>query len=778
MACAGVFLILSAPAEAKTQSFRVAPGPLANALVQFGQQARMTVGLSDPTLANTRSGGVQGQLTPRQALRRLLVGTGARYDWIDARTVRISREPEARPNKQKSPVGRASTQTVPPGDPTEIIVTASKRRTPLRDYPGSVSILSFDKESLSARAAQGTTEIVAQMPILASTHLGPGRNKLFIRGVADSSFSGFSQTTVGEYLGDVRLTYYAPDPNLNLYDIERVEVLEGPQGTLYGTGGLGGIIRLVPALPNFARNEGSASAGAIGIDRGGNGFDVAGMANVVLANDRAALRFVAYSAVEPGYIDDPSRGLNNVNQTTSQGGRIALAIRPGGDWLLTAGAAMQDITSKDSQYVLRRSPPFQRSTQIAQPFDNDYSLAYATLENRLEWADFTSTTSIVRHNVDSMIDATVSNVPRKFEEDTSIRLFSNETRFSHRSDRDSWVAGLSGLRARARTLRKLGAVAEPEPIAEVKNTNLEAALFGQYSRSFGSGLSLTAGARISYARSSGEVGDESQETTAGPKRTQFRLSPMAAVSWQLTPKLLAYVHWQSAFRPGLLEVTPAGAGVDSQRVEADSISTIELGSRFGDAGRDRFSLSASMSYSRWSDIQADQIDQAGLPFTDNLGDGRIKAFEVQANWLPWKHLQLEGSAFLSSSRLAKPMPQFADADERELPNIPHFGGRVGATFSHNFDERTAVNINGALRYVGSSDLGIGFPLDVSQGKYLETSLRGRLARGAFGLSVDVENLFNERGNRFSFGNPFTIDRQDQVTPMVPRRVRVGLDYRF
>ncbi|WP_163278767.1 Plug domain-containing protein, partial [Enterobacter hormaechei] len=69
---------------------------------------------------------------------------------------------------------------------------------------------------------------------LASTHLGPGRNKLFIRGIADSSFVGPTQATVGQYWGNSRITYSAPDPDLKLYDIGRVEVLEGPQGTLYG----------------------------------------------------------------------------------------------------------------------------------------------------------------------------------------------------------------------------------------------------------------------------------------------------------------------------------------------------------------------------------------------------------------------------------------------------------------------------------------------------------------------------------------------------------------
>src|SRR3546814_5101990 len=101
--------------------------------------------------------------------------------------------------------------------------------------------------------------ILSRTASVSSTHLGPGRNKLFIRGIADSSFTGPTQSTVGQYFGDIRLSYNAPDPDLRLYDIDNVEILEGPQGTLYGAGSLGGIIPVrsespTSALPSLMRN--------------------------------------------------------------------------------------------------------------------------------------------------------------------------------------------------------------------------------------------------------------------------------------------------------------------------------------------------------------------------------------------------------------------------------------------------------------------------------------------------------------------------------------------
>jgi outer membrane receptor protein involved in Fe transport len=154
---------------------------------------------------------------------------------------------------------------------SDILVSASKQALGIDRYPGSVKVITTDRGWLAENAAAGTGAIARLLPILASTNLGDGRDKLFIRGIADSSFNGPTQSTVGEYLGDIRLNYNAPDPNLNLYDMSRVEVLVGPQGTLYGAGTLGGIIRFVPNPPDSHALSATASAGVSGTQSGGPG---------------------------------------------------------------------------------------------------------------------------------------------------------------------------------------------------------------------------------------------------------------------------------------------------------------------------------------------------------------------------------------------------------------------------------------------------------------------------------------------------------------------------
>lgn len=765
---------------AETRSFNIAPGQLGGVLVAFGVQARMTVGLSDPILAARRSPGARGRLSRYKALERILAGTGARYLNIDANTVRIVRSPGPDTRSPRAPaVGRPAVP-MQSAQSADIVVTASKQSTSLRNYAGTVSILELDSEELARESSKGTASIVNRLPVLASTNLGPGRNKIFIRGVADSSFNGASPATVGQYLGDVRLTYNAPDPDLNLYDMQRVEVLEGPQGTLYGTGSLGGIIRLVPNPPDLGQNVGSLAIGAVTVAHGSAGGDAAAMANVVLVPNTVALRAVAFSAIEPGYIDDPLRGLSNINRTKSVGGRAAIEFRPGDDWSLTIGGAMQNISSRDGQYVLRGSPPLERNSVVAQPFDNDYGLAYFTGRKSFGNAELTTTTSFVRHNVDSAFDATAdaNSIPQVFNEQLAIHLFSHETRLSSVSGRDSWVVGVSGLLARDRTERMLGDPISPMTITGVRNTNSEIAGFGQYSHQIAPRLTATLGGRLSYTHSAGELLDTPDTEASEPSRNELRFSPTVALAWKIDDYFIVYAHAQSAFRPGLLEVAASGETQVGERVESDSLSMIEAGVRFGRRGVDRFTFEASAAYERWTDIQSDLIDDAGLPFTTNIGDGRITSFEAKASWRIATSLTMDASLFLNSSRLARPAPGFAAANEHNLPNIARAGGRLAASYQRRLDARTALTLDGAIRYVGHSELGIGAPLDVSQGNYLDTAIGGRLSRGAFGLSVDVTNLTDARGNRFSYGNPFGIELRNQVTPLVPRRLRLGIDVRF
>jgi outer membrane receptor protein involved in Fe transport len=392
-----------------------------------------------------------------------------------------------------------------------------------------------------------------------------------------------------------------------------------------------------------------------------------------------------------------------------------------------------------------------------------------------------SSTGLVKHLLESRFDATGfpgTTGTQLFTEDIDIVLLSNETRLSQPGAHGAgWVAGWSLVHDINRISRSLGPPAAPVPITGVRNAVSEAALFGQYSRKLGSRLLATIGGRATYSETVGRPTGEGPEVD-GPKRSDFRLSPTAALSWQAGRQSLVYLRYQQGFRAGGLAVAATGSAMTAERFESDSLASLEAGVRVGRRGVDRLSFDAALSYAKWSDIQADLIDSRGLPFTANIGDGRIYGFEAEAAWRATPSLRFDAAIFLNDSTLVSPRPRFAAADERDLPNIATTGARAGAHFATSVGPSADLTMDGSLRYVGKSQLGIGPPIDIEQGGYFDGELGARLDLGRLGLSLDVTNVADIRGNRFAFGNPFTIAARDQVTPLRPRTVRIGLDIAF
>lgn len=783
VAAIGVVLIAVAPAQAEARHFTIAAGSLGSSVILLAQQADLTIGVTDPTITALRTRSVTGYMSIHTALGRLLAGTGCTFAFIDARTVRIFRAQVARPTRPgpAPKPQKESEPTIAAEIATEIVVTASKQGTALNRCPGTVSIIDLNDPRAIPSASQGTEAIVDRLPMLSSTSLGPGREKLFVRGVADSSFSGPSQATVGQYLGDVRLNYSAPDPNLNLYDIGRVEVLEGPQGTLYGTGSLGGIVRLVPNLPNASGFSASLAAGFAATRKGATGGDIVAMINVPVVLNRVAVRAVAYRASNAGYIGDVGRGLSNINRTLTTGGRLTTRITPGDNWTIDLGGAYQTIDVRDGQYALADLPPLTRRSQIAQPFDNHYGLGFVAIKKVWGTTELTSTTSYVGDAISTTFDATgfPSTVgPIRFDENVKATLLSHETRISGRGEHRSWIIGLSAIHAVDRLRRQLGSSTALLPILGVRNEATEAALFGQYSFAIAAKLNATLGGRITYAQAIGETLDNPVSELTDPKRSSFVALPMAALSWQARDRIVVFAQVQEGYRPGGLAISASGSVSAIQRFDADRISTLEAGLRFGFPQRSRFWGSVTASYARWVDIQSDLVDATGLPFTTNIGDGRIIGLEGQMTWRASPHLTFDGSTFINKSQLDKPAPLYIAALDRELPSIAEAGTRVGFRYHTSLTDKVYLTLDGSARYVGKSSLGIGQLLGLDQGDYFDSTIGGHLALGTFGLSLDVRNLGDVRGNRFAFGNPFSIAAGNQVTPLRPRTIRIGFSAKF
>ena len=781
--------ICASPAFANDQNFNIPSQRLDAALIALGQQAQVSLGGVDAKLGSVRSRAVRGRMSVRSALQKMLQGTGFDFVAVDANTYRIIRAApkralrppkKARPAVAKPAIAVAAISSPPEIPEQEIIVTGSKQNQSLDSYPGTAHVEKVGGVGMSENL--GTAAFVARIPTLTSTNLGPGRNKIFIRGIADSSFSGPTQSTVGLYLGDLRLTYNAPEPDLRLYDIDRVEIIEGPQGTLYGAGALGGIIRIMPKTPDMANIHAEASGGISSTKAGATGFDVAGMINMPLIGDNVALRVVGYRQIEGGYIDDVTRDRRNVNRASVEGGRAILRVQPGNSWTLDLSGVIQNLDTRDNQYAERGLAALTHAANIAQPHDNDFRAANFTVSKK--WADLEmlSSTSVVEHSLSERFDATgYQGLPGvlAYDETNRIKLLTHETRLSaSTAGSGSWVAGISLLRSIDRTERTIGPVGSPAALATLLDERMEYALFGEATQPFARDWLVTIGGRFERSKSAGElIGGTGVDFE--PKRQKNRVLPTAAISWKPRSDFIAFLRYQSGFRSGGIAID--GDQLNSAtRFDSDELDTVELGVRLGgtEGGGRRLSGGITMSYSNWRAIQADLISVDGLPYTANIGRGRIYGLEANIVWRLTDRLTVDGALFVNDSALTDPSLGLEDSDSNALPNVAKAGGRASIAWQRPLTENLDFKLDGTVRYVGASKLSTILPLNLEHGETVQVDLSAALNTAAWRVSLDIVNLLDFTGNSFSYGNPFSVGLGKQITPLRPRTVRLRVKVGF
>jgi len=798
-------LLIAPPALAQESAARIdiPAAALGDAIRLLGQQSGASIGFRDPALRSLRARPVSGRLTAQQALRRMLRGTGARIRQVAPATYLIEKAPTP-------PVMRPAPRPAPavPDTPAEtdpqpvIVVTGTKRDVPLGFYPGGVQIIAGETLS-SGDAAGGTDAIEARVASVVSTHLGPGRNKLFIRGIADSSFIGPTQATVSQYWGNSRISYSAPDPSLRLYDVGRIEVLEGPQGTLYGAGSLGGVVRVVPRAPDLWSTGGTAWIGGQAIQHGQPGIDGGAILNMPLAEGKLALRALAFGAIDGGYIDDTGRNLRDVNQVRTIGGRAALRYEPGDDWSFMLSGVGQRIKGEDSQYAERGGDGLSRSSATAQPYSNGFWLTDLVARKQWDATELTLSAGYAQQHVFEQFEGATLPRPEdpsfapsamaaaaSFRQSEDISMLTGEARLARRGENGTgWLIGASLLRNVATVDRDMQSGPFRSALTGIRNSVNEATLYGEMAVSPLRDLVLTFGGRLTHSRLSGRSQDVLRavalrvDPEAETSRSETRLLPSVALAFRPDDRLTLFARYQQGFRPGGIAVRRDFI----QRFEGDRLYTTEGGLRYGGPG---FDLSASVAWTRWKDIQADLIDGFGFPTTSNIGDGRVFSVGFSGAWRPAPGLEFDAALYLNDSKVTSfvwilQAPDTAalnktgrGEDYSRLPNVADASARLGFSYAAGLTQRLDMLVRGYARYVGKSTLGVGPILGQLQGDYVDSGLELRVGDETRSISLALTNLLDTRGNRFAFGSPFLLRDGNQITPLQPRSVRIGLDLAF
>lgn len=785
----------SAIAAADGEAFDIPSLPLIEALDRWSAHTGISVGGGTVAL-DVKSTRVKGRMSAAKALDRMLRGTG----WTSvARGPRIYRL--VRVSSRTPSVPRRRVAVIPPefDENAEIVVTANKRRLPSWSDGNGVEVTRFGTPLGFASSRSNVSGLADSIPSLTTTALGAGRNKLFVRGVADSSISGETQATLGEYFGETRTNYNAPDPGLMLYDVDQVELLKGPQGTLYGAATMGGILKIVPTRPDLNAFTQTVELATTLTKGGAPGSFAAATINAPLRLGAIGVRGVVYRQVDGGYIDDTLRGFRNINRTVTTGGRADVRFSLG-ETLVDVLGVRQVIDSRDSQYVDARQPGLSRQSAVAQPFRSGFSLLNVELRRPLGSRDLVSTTSLQRTHITADYDATAFvGAPTILDDDRRFSIISHETRLS-RSDADGsgWLIGAVAFQQKQVRHRSLAGHDDPRIPAGFRDVLFDTAVFGQFAYRTGS-LLLTAGARLSYSSLSAKAGDN--EPLLGPSKIdplrEVRLSPAARLSWLVSDGVTASLGYHEGYRrPGLQQsrlttqvivddVPQTVTGTAFTSFTGDVLRVVDTAFGYRSNGAHPFGFDVTLSAMQWSDIQADRIDDIGgvspgFLRTWNSGDFLIGNIDASTTWHAATGLTFRSGLSLSKAKVSRWM---VTVELHELPSIPDVVAYGNIDWTHAIAPGWQGAIEARASYRGKSRLGPGYLHDVVQGGATYSALGFSLAHAGYHLSATVQNVLDDRANAFAYGNPFTvalsgIGREQQATPQRPRNVSLGLRKEF
>ncbi len=775
-------------------AFDIPAQPLGDALVRFGLQAGVSVGAGDLSRCGPTSRAVAGRYRRAQALGRLLAGSRCEARRVDARAFTVV----PRPRTTASATAPGAGAPVPTDVVLDLTVTATRRPSLLSRTPASLSVVSG--QSLIGSRIDSLQDLAPEFAGVTVTNLGPGRNKVFVRGLSDGAFTGRTQSTVGLYLDELPITYNTPDPDLRLVDIERVEVLRGPQGPLYGVGSMGGIVRVVTRKPDLSRFEGRAAIGGALTQSGAPSSSLDLMLNAPMISGRLAIRGVAYNEIVGGYVEDVVLGVKDANRTRRTGGRLAASGVLAPRWEATLGVVRQTLRSDDSQYAQGGGGPLQRNTRVREPHENDFTQAYASVDGETGIGRLRVSAAYLRHAFDARYDAsgglfTFGSLARTgvFDQANLVRQTVVEAVLTSPSGpRLQWLAGAFVSRTTEYLHLDISATDGSPDVGLYRedrdDRRGEVAIYGEVSYALTPRLNLMVGARAFNASLSTDSLRAQQAITrtfAGTLETQD-ISPKVVMSWQATPTKLFYLQAAQGYRGAGFNTTgrvnqqfsaEKTGNQPNRRYRPDTLWSYEAGAKASFADR-RLELRAAAFYTDWRDVQSDQFLPSGLPYTANVGRAANIGLEGEAAVRVDDALNLRFSFLVNGPQLKQRDPTYPARPNASLPAVPRYSASLVADWTREVTPGLRAVLYGRVAYVGDSILTFQEQAASQMGDYVTARLAAGLETPRWRLTAYVENPANALGDTFAFGDPFTQGRVRQSTPLRPRTAGLTIAVAF
>jgi iron complex outermembrane recepter protein len=694
---------------------------------------------------------------------------------------------------------------------TTIIVTAEKRAESLKDVPMSVTAVTG--ATLDELQAREFTDYAALIPGLSLASSQPGLTRLTLRG----QNAGGVGSTVGVYVDDTPfgsstalLNGATNTGDLDTWDMQRIEVLRGPQGTLYGANTEGGLLKFVTNAPVLGSFSGAGEIAGESVDHGGNGGSVHATLNLPLG-DKVAFRISGFDQDAPGYIDDPSRGVSDVNEGHKSGGRASLLAAPTDDLTIRVTANTQQSRYDGTNVVdidLATLKPLHGDLTQERLFGEPSNFKYENYNAAIDWnagpVRLLSSTSYGVLNTDTDNDLTPiygsfaqalfgPDSGALLDDNVGLKKFTQEIRLtSAAADFLEWQVGGYYTRETGELNEHLNGVAVPggaysglvEQVV-VDSTYKETAGFGDITVHFNKQFDVQVGGRYSHnEQTAGQTtsynsafGFPPQIVNADSSGNVFTYS--VAPRWHVDNDTMVYARVASGYRPGGPNVIPPGAAPGAApEYGADKTTSVELGVK-STLLEGAFSLDLAAFHVNWKDIQLlEEVNGFGI--NGNGGTARSQGLEWTFGYVPVHGLTFQWTGAYTDAKLTSDSPTLNAFSGDSLPYAPKWGTAIDGQYEWSWFSGFDGFVGLTWSYVGTraSDFGSSAatpPGQVDLPSYNTTALRLGIDNHRYRVSLYGQNLSDSRGisNLTGSGAPYP-----QVTVIQPRTIGVALSAKF
>jgi len=726
-----------------TVRFDIAAQRLPSAVLQYSQQSGVQVTSPAELLSGRRSAAVKGLLQAQSALAQLLAGTGLEFDVVDRTTVsihsgasntlhdeitrtsaeeraiRVAQNPTPAPSTDRQSAPLTSSASATPADQTalqEITVTAQKRTESILTVP--ISITAVNQSTIDQRGVKDINDlsrlvpgISLTLPAVAATPESTGVRVVAIRGISATAGSA----TTGVYVDDTPIQGRESGTLFpELFDLERVEVLRGPQGTLFGAGSEGGTIRFITPAPSLDRLS-AYTRGEVAFTRGGDpSFEIGVAAGGPLVDNKVGIRASVWAREDGGYINrynffNNDQIANNTNSIDSYAGRVALLFQATDTFSITPSLMYQRVARADSDVWWSSAGLFRSFYNIPQPTTEQFYLPSITLEYDFDALSVKSITSYYNRVQDgtnrffhsSKQQLFYPQVPNYSLSDHIAKTQNNiteELRFTSKTaGRFTWVAGIFFTDDRE-TYKEY----EYEPLANDlwlavtgfdildffgvplidgaisyrdsrRDYEKEAAGFADVSYEILDHLKLSAGLRASHTEFGfaeysdgpfGVGGDLNPIVTSGATK-EHPVTPKVSLSYD-TGGGVVYASARKGYRigganallPNICTAQLQSLGVNGQAppYTSDSVWSYEVGAK-GALAEGHMQLAASAFRVNWNRIQGViPLNSCAYAYTGNFGSAVSQGADLQVLYTPLRGLEFGGSLAYTNAHYTESVP--------------------------------------------------------------------------------------------------------------------------